>query len=252
MPGGGPGGRLRAKGSGSSVLERALRIVHRGLGLLLLALLLAWTASGVAMTFLSADAVHADRKASAVYAVDLQPKNYASPGLVIAQLEGVTALRLKSSFDRVVYEATTRDGATLFDAYSGEMLAPLSEREARAAARRDFVGEAAIARAQMLTKPSPEYDGSTPVWKIAFDDPEKTVIYISPQTGETLARRDRAWRTYRFFRRMHGTHTGSPGAENGRGAHGKSAPVLWLAGFVALMFAMTGAVLIGAGFQRRR
>ena len=82
-----------------------------------------------------------------------------------------------------------------------------------------------------------------PVWKITFDDPEKTVIYISPQTGETLARRDRAWRTYRFFERLHGTHMGGPGMENGQGAPEKGAPILWLAGLVALMFATTGAAL---------
>ena len=42
-----------------------------------------------------------------------------------------------------------------------------------------------------------------PLWRVDFDDAERTSFYLSPETGEVVTRRSNVWRFYDFFWRLH-------------------------------------------------
>ena len=42
-----------------------------------------------------------------------------------------------------------------------------------------------------------------PVWQVNFDDSRHTTVYVSPQTGAVVGRRNSIWRVYDFFWMLH-------------------------------------------------
>ena len=41
------------------------------------------------------------------------------------------------------------------------------------------------------------------MWRVDFDDSRHTTIYVSPQTGKVVGRRNTIWRVYDFFWMLH-------------------------------------------------
>ncbi len=186
-------------------LKPLVQRIHLWAGLVLGVQVLLWMASGVVMSWLPIELVRGETSAYTAPVRPLAAQTYASPGGVIAQVEGATSVELTQFLGRTVY--VTRgpgEAATaVFDASSGERLTPLSEDDARRVARRDYVGEGEIDRAALISFPPQEYRGPTPVWRVDFDDKRHTRIYISPDTGEVRARRNDVWRFYDFFWMLH-------------------------------------------------
>jgi len=189
-------------------LKALVQRIHLWAGLLLGVQVLLWMASGAVMSVLSLDKVRGEDLAFAAPRPPLETETYASPGGIIAQTDGATSLELTHFLGRAVYitrgDKGSPGGATaMFDASTGARMSPLREALARDAARRDFVGEGAIVKADLLSFPPKEYRKETPVWRIEFNDKRHTRIYISPNTGEVLARRNDLWRLYDFFWMLH-------------------------------------------------
>ncbi len=182
---------------------RVITVAHRWLGLLVAAQVLLWMTSGVIMSWFSIEHVRGETAASIDAPLALSPASYFPPGGVIADFPGATQVRLKSWLGRPVYAVTGESGAALFDADTGEKLTPLPEALARRVAESDFRGEGALERLTLMNNPPAEYRGPTPVWRADFTDADKTRLYISPQTGEIAARRNRVWRLYDFFWMLH-------------------------------------------------
>jgi uncharacterized iron-regulated membrane protein len=180
-----------------------LHALHRWLALALAAQLVLWMASGVVMSFLSLAHVRGETAAALDAPAELEVHNYFPPAGVIAQLDGAQEVSLKTLLGREVYVVKGAAGAALFDADSGERLSPLSADLARQIARSDFVGEGEIVRAALLDDPPQEFGRPGPVWRVEFSDRDETRLYISPETGAVLARRNRVWRFYDFFWMLH-------------------------------------------------
>lgn len=184
-------------------IRRTIHIAHRWLGLLLAAQVLLWMTSGVIMSWFPIEHVRGETAASIAAPVELPARGYFPPGGVIADMSGVTEVRLKSWQGRSVYVVAGESGRALFDADSGERLSPLREELARKVAESDFRGEGELARVTLMNNPPAEYRGPRPVWRAEFSDADKTRLYISPETGDVLARRNRIWRIYDFFWMLH-------------------------------------------------
>ena len=55
----------------------------------------------------------------------------------------------------------------------------------------------------MINDRNTEYRGPLPVWQVVMGDAEDTRLYISPATGDVIARRNDTWRLYDFFWMLH-------------------------------------------------
>ena len=183
--------------------RRIVQALHRWLGLILAAQVLIWMASGVIMSWFPIERVRGETAASIAAPLTLSPSSYFPPGGVIADFPGATEVRLKTWLGRPVYAVAGDGGAALFDADNGERLTPLPEALARKVAESDFRGDGELKRLVLMNNPPAEYRGARPVWRAEFSDRDETRLYISPQTGEVVARRNRVWRLYDFFWMLH-------------------------------------------------
>ncbi len=184
-------------------IKRTVQTAHRWLGLILAVQVLLWMTSGVIMSWFPIEQVRGETAASIEAPVELAAKSYFPPGGVIADSVHATDVRLKSWQGRSVYVVTGENGRALFDADSGEKLSPLPEDLARKVAESDFRGEGDLKRVTLMNNPPAEFRGPRPVWRAEFSDADATRLYISPETGEVLARRNRIWRLYDFFWMLH-------------------------------------------------
>ena len=217
-------------------LRRFIQTAHRWLALLLGAQVLIWMLSGVIMSWFHISLVRGEVNSTVAFTPELVARSYASPGGAIAQMEGVTEVRLKSFLGRPVYEVTAANGAALFSAESGAKISPISEDQARQIAKSDFSGSAEISKVERLSNPPHEYRGGKPVWRVSFDDNLNTRIYISPDTGEISARRNKIWRLYDFFWMLHIMDYDEREDFNN--------PLIRAASATGLLFAITGVFLI--------
>ncbi len=102
------------------------------------------------------------------------------------------------------YQAlTSEDNIILLDANTGEVLSPLNEEFAIQIANADFAGSTRNISAIMIEESNAEYRGALPVWQVVMDDTEDTRLYVSPTTGDVVARRNDTWRLYDFFWMLH-------------------------------------------------
>ena len=177
--------------------------LHLWAGLLLGIQVTLWVASGVVMSWFHIDLVRGERTAFSAPAPELEAKGYASPGGVIAQMDGVVTVSLRHFLGRPVYEVEGVSERALFDASSGEKISPLEEETAREVARADYVGKGEIETLKLMSDPPHEYRRKRPVWRADFDDRLNTRLYISPETGRVVSRRNDIWRLYDFFWMLH-------------------------------------------------
>ena len=188
------------------LLRRRVRQVHRWLGLLVSLQLLAWVSGGVVMSALDLDRVRGQDRAVPEPMVDLRRDGAApDPARVLAQLEiPVYAMELTHWQGREVWRLRTAAGERMYAADAGQRLDPIPESMAAAVARADYAVAAAIAGVDWVTEPALEYRGrELPLWRVRFDDDRNTAIYVSPRSGEVVARRNDWWRLFDFVWMLH-------------------------------------------------
>lgn len=183
--------------------RKLIQTAHRWLGLLLGIQVVIWTLSGVVMSILPIAYVRGENMIAYNARPELKVQNYFPPAGVLAEVEGAREATLKSWLGREVYLVKGEGGDALFDADTGERISPISEQDARKAAISDFAGDDPIASAALLNRAPRETGRDGPLWRIQFSDRDQTRIYISPQNGEVVARRNRIWRFYDFFWMLH-------------------------------------------------
>lgn len=220
---------------------RLITLAHLWLGLLLGVQVILWMASGAVMSFFDIGLVRGETQAAAEIPKELPVRSYANPGGPLAQTPGAVGLRLKFFLNRPVYEVRSGDGYRLFDAQSGEEVSPITEEQAREVARRDFVGDGAVKTVRLLNDPPHEYRREVPVWQVTFTDDLETRLYISPETGEVAARRNKIWRFYDFFWMLH--------IMDYEGRTNFNNPLLRVFAATGLLFALTGLCLVVIRFR---
>lgn len=215
---------------------------HNWLGLLLGLQVILWMLSGAVMSLFDIELVRGRTNAVATYPPELLASNYASPGGVIARTPGATSLTLSFVLDRPAYVVSGSAGAALFDAETGEKLSPLSEARARLVAERDFIGRGKTGGGVLLDEAPHECGCAAPVWSFRFDDKLRTRLYVSPDTGAVLARRNEIWRMYDFFWMLH--------ILDFKEREDFNNPLLRTAAVTGTLFALTGAYLVALRLLR--
>ena len=171
----------------------------------------------------------------------------ASPANVLRAAPGaVRELRYTSLLDQPVAELTLVDGTVrLHDARSARPLpridGPVAVKVARAAYRGPGSPSATVSD---MRTPSTEFRGKLPVWRIEFEDAEKTRVFVSPESGRIVAVRTGTWRLYDFFWGLH--------IMDWKNHEDFNTP--WMIAFAAggLTLAIAGVVLLYMRWPRRR
>lgn len=219
--------------------------IHLWAGLILGVQVLLWMLSGVVMSWFPIELVRGETNAYSTPPAVLEPATYASPGGVIAQVDGATSLELTHFLGRPAYLVKNADNAVgLFDASTGERLSPLPEELARRVAKQDYLGDGEIIAARLMSFPPQEYRGETPVWRIDYNDRLNTRIYISQNSGKVRARRNDIWRLYDFFWMLHIMDYGDRTNFNN--------PLIMAASLTGFIFAMSGMIIVVYRLQRGR
>lgn len=219
------------------------RKAHKWIGLIIGVQALLWMVSGLYMTVISIDVIHGDHLAHGTSARLSTSADYVPPSRLVADNPGLVGFRLKHVLDRAVYEVRTEKGATLVDAMTGEPWGPLDESRARRIAESLYQGDAQLVSIALLTE-APQEVGSRPVpmWQARFDDSGSTTLYISPATGELLAKRHELWRWFDFLWMLH--------IMDYEAREDVNNTLLRVAAAIGLVFALSGVWLLFYSFRK--
>lgn len=225
--------------------RRFIRQVHRWLGLLIGIQVLLWVVGGVVMSALRLEEVRGEHFATKPAAVALDAQ---APLLLIGDVlrshRNATAVTLTTLLGQPVYRVETRAGPLLAHAVDGRKLSPLPQATARALALADYAGPGALRTIEWVDAPELEIRGrDLPLWRARFDDERATTLYISPATGQVVARRNDLWRIFDFVWMLHIMDYEERDDFN----H----PLLITTASTALLFVLSGLVMLFFSFRPR-
>lgn len=219
------------------------RRAHRWIAIVVGAQALLWMASGLYMVSISIHVIHGDHLAKS-NATPLSDTPKLSAAALAERFPGLESFRLKRLLDREVFEVRHGGGTALVDATSGAALSPLDEAAARRLAQSLYQGKAPIAQAELIDRaPQEVATRPVPLWRIAFDDADETTLYLSPYTGELLAKRHALWRWFDFLWMFHIMDYEKRTDVNNM--------LLRAAASIGLAFALSGLWLLLYSFRRR-
>lgn len=222
-----------------------VRRAHKWIALVVGVQALLWMLSGLYMTVISIDIIHGDHLAHASTKPLSATGPTIDPGALAQQYPGLMSFRLKRFLDREVYELHQADAITLVDAGSGARLSPLSDAMARRLAQSLYSGKAPIKAVALVTQaPQEVATRPVPMWRVEFADSNETTLYLSPQTGELLAKRHDLWRWFDFLWMLHILDYQERSDVNNT--------LLRVAASAGLVFALSGVWLLFHSFSRRR
>jgi len=221
------------------------RRAHKWIALVVGVQALLWMLSGLYMTAISIDIIHGDHLAHAG-AKPLSPvASLIDPNTLAGQYPAMTAFRLKRLLDREVYEVQQPGAVTLVDARSGARASPLDEAAARLLAASLYHGKAPIETVELIREaPQEVATRPVPMWRVSFADSNETTLYLSPHTGELLAKRHDLWRWFDFLWMLHIMDYEERTDSNNM--------LLRIASSMGVVFALSGLWLLFYSFSKRR
>lgn len=194
---------------------RAYRKIHRYLGIVIGIQLLLWTGSGFFFSLNSIEKVRGETEQAEASSLYLTSR-MASPDTALRELENthgevdVFSVLLRPHLDGDVFEIAYRqEGAmrwALADTATGHLRHPIDRDEAVSLARQDFRIQAEIAAVDLISvvEPDSEYrDHPLPAYRVTFDHPLGTRIYVSADRGVVTARRNDQWRWFDLMWMFH-------------------------------------------------
>lgn len=222
-----------------------VRRTHKWLALVVGVQALLWTLTGLYMVVVHIDIIHGDHLVRAPTAESFDLAGFAPPARIIAMAPGASEIRLQRFFDQPVWRVQTGEGSRLFDARSGGPLPALTDSQVRDQARRIYAGTGEIVSVRLLTiAPQEMQSRKPPYWQVEFEGWNRPTLYLSPTTGELIARRHALWRVFDFAWMLHIMDYDERSDVNN--------PLLRVATWSVFAMALTGAWLLIWSFKRRK
>lgn len=222
---------------------RALRILHKWLGLVIGLQLLLWTVSGFMFAWLDHDAVSAEHNLHASLRPTLKPTDEVmEPTVLLASYPPGDArdVTLMPLLDRWVYRIQHGDHVELRRAEDGRPL-EIDEPIVRGLSAVYYVGDGALREIRLHAKSTPEARKSGAVWQASYDDAHQTSLYFSAADGRLVTTRNDTWRLFDFFWMLH--------TMDYRGRDNFNNPLVILAATGALWLAISGGLLLFRAFR---
>jgi hypothetical protein len=224
-------------------LPALARKTHKWLALIVGVQALFWTVSGLYMTAVHIDIIHGDHLVRTTAPAPISTAGLVEPTSLLPG--GARSVRLDTQLGDPVYIVDAIPGRMLFDARSGELLSPLGAAAARDRAMSHYAGEGGVSKVELLQQAPSEIKGrSVPIWRVEFEGRWKPTLYISPQTGELVARRHDLWRIFDFVWMFHIMDYEEREDVNNL--------LLRVATWIAVATSATGAWLLLYSFRKRR
>lgn len=179
--------------------------IHKWIALIVGIQILLWVLGGLVMSWFPIETVRSEHNIrEQISPIFSAGSNMLPIDTILASAGPITSLELKSLLGIPVYSVVSAEAMSLLiNAETGETISPLPEDLALQLANSDFSGNAGNISANFLNEGNKEYRGPLPVWQVVMGDGEDTRLYISPSTGEVIARRNSTWRLYDFFWMLH-------------------------------------------------
>ncbi len=232
-------------------LRRLMLNLHNWMGLIIGIQIVFWFVGGLVMTVIPLDLVRGERSMNEAEPVSVDMRE-------IARLDGVLefgdvrALSARRVADITVLQVTDFEGkSVIYDAQTGEKLSPIPSELAEKVALADFHyrdadvrADIQVSAAEWITEEPGDFRRRLPVWRVNMNDPDGTRIYVSPETGRVLARRNDYWRVFDFFWMLHIMDYDEREDFNN--------PLLIITTITSTLFVFTGVVLLYYRFRPRR
>ena len=180
--------------------------IHKWIALIVGLQIVLWIAGGLVMSAIPIEIVRGEHKIEERSPVLLNIETLLSAAGAAEKIgsSAVESAALGEMLGKPVWRIVDQNSETVIvDAQTGEVLSPLNESLARQIAEYDYNGEAASTSVEQLNEPPTEYNKPGPVWRVEFNDRDKTTIYVDPSLGEVTARRSETWRLFDFFWKLH-------------------------------------------------
>ena len=191
------------------------RKIHRYLGLFVGVQLLLWTAGGLFFSLNPIAKVRGETEEPESPPLEFgAPPSSPAPALSDLLVDHpqaeIRTVLLRPHLDGAIYEITIlEDGEphwALADVSSGELRAIVDRDEAVAIARRAYSPDSPIEDVTLVTDAGSgsEYrERPLPAFRVTFDDPLGTRLYVSVERGLVTARRNDRWRLFDFLWMLH-------------------------------------------------
>jgi hypothetical protein len=180
--------------------RRLLVYTHRWLGIAGCVLFATWFASGIVMMYARMPELGGAERRARRPPIDFTTARVSPADALAADAPSLQRLRLGMAGDRPVYRAIIRGRWTTIFADDGRRLTGLTRDEALAEGRRFAPARAAALRYDALLVESDQWTLESrqllPMHRLAFDDADGTVLYVSDRTGEPevkTTRPERRW-----------------------------------------------------------
>ena len=180
---------------------RTILIVHRYLGVAVGLLMTLWCLSGFVMLYRGFPAVSAEQRLAGLKPLDL---SHLAPKLDLGSgpLEGV---RIEMLDDRPVMRLAGPEGRRTLDLATGAAVEHLGSQQAADvamafAASREVFSDTVETR--LIDQDQWTVEGASsrgPVYRVAFSDPARTVVYVAERTGEVVQATDKGARLWAWL-----------------------------------------------------
>lgn len=212
--------------------------LHKWIALVVGIQVLFWVTGGLVMTAIPIETVRSEHHLAPPRPIPLALDG-ALPVQEAARLAGVRPIeaQLRNTPRGPVWSFRPAEGdPVIVGATTGARLSAMTGGQARSLARTAYRGKGRPVSATLLARAPQETGKTGPLWRVDFDDAEKTTFYLSPETGEVVSRRSNVWRFYDFFWRLH-----IMDLENGEDFNH---PLIVVATVLTLSIVITGFVLL--------
>jgi hypothetical protein len=228
-------------------LHRTSSIIHKWAGITIGIQVILWIAGGLVMSWFNIGDVRGDYLKNPIpkIAVTAESYNFAALNEFIKlAVRPISSARTESLYGKTAFVVRYKNGdSILLDAKTAKLLPPFTESQIRKNALQIYTGKNPIQHAELLDQTDSEYKGKLPVWKIDFADDDETSFYLSPTSGKLVTVRTSLWRFYDFMWMLHIMDYDTRDDFN----H----PLLYLSAFGALIFSLSGFILIFFRFTKR-
>jgi len=237
--------------SGNKV-RRASLTLHNWMGLLVGIQIIFWFVGGLVMTVIPLDLVRGEVNMTGDAPISMPAEELS---IVLAKIgsKDLGAVSVRNVAGQKVIQISRPSGSSqIFNNVTGELLSPINADVAEKVALSDFQyraqenlqTEIAVVSSELLTEEPGDFRRPLPVWQITLNDPDGTRLYISPDTGRVLARRNDYWRVFDFFWMLH--------IMDYEDREDFNNPLLIVTTLTSTLFVLTGVILLYFRFWPRR
>lgn len=221
------------------------RKIHKWAGLILGIQILLWFASGFLMSFMPIEEIHGDHLLKPQQATTINLSQVNLSALAEQIKTPIESIEVKTWLGQTVVAVKSQQQTKLYSTPDMQPISSFKKPQVERIIKSQFKDELKVISINRLNEvPSEARGRSAPLWQVQLSGPENPRVYISEQTGEIVAKRTDRWRLFDFLWMLHIMDYDEREDFN----H----PLLYLTALSALLFTLTGFVLLYFTLRRKR